>query len=79
MGIGKILDLKKNFNKNFGSEIFFGSNTIYGLKILGPKKISGLEKNFGFKKICLKKNQDQKMFGPEIFFEKNCGSKKILI
>ena len=54
----KKLGLKKNLKKDIGSEkilslenfLFenvFGSNKITGLKILGPKKISGPEIFFG--------------------------------
>ena len=50
------------------SKFFFGTNEIAGLQIFGPKKILGIEKNFELKK----------MLGQN-FFEKNCGSKKILI
>ena len=63
---------EKNVGSEKVSEIFlfknlFGTNAIYGLKILGPKKISGLEK-FWVGKKWLKKNLRPKYFGSGNFF-----------
>ena len=56
--------------KIFLFEICFGTNKISGLKVLGPIKVSGLEKHFGFKKNFEKKCKAKLILGPEILFEK---------
>ena len=81
------MGLKKNFKTNFGSENFlvrkiliqnfFGTNKISGLKILGPKQIWGWKFFLGSKEIFEKEKMGANLiFGQEIIFEKNCGSRK---
>ena len=75
---------ENNFQKKFRSEKFwsqkkfslkkflfknsFGTNQIFGLKILGPKKFQIWKRNWGSKKFLKKKFKAKINFGPEIFF-----------
>ena len=65
--------------KKFWFKIFFGTNKISGLKILGPKNfVHG--KNLGFKKISKKRIGGQnKFWDRKIFLKKIVGKKKIYL